>query len=526
VRGANGIPATGTAFEQKERTLASDATFIWNGGTGSYNDPAQWTITQGSVPNSPNYPLPDDTVIIPPNASDNIVQATDLFLGPTLLQSGEIDLTATSDDSAGIAVGGSLFVSNSVATTMTLSSLGYTTYDGTIEVGANATLMFDIGSDHAHNAGVIAVVNGGTLIINSTGTAALGNAGTMIVDGGVLQVNASLAADHVGSWRLTNGATAELNTPVSSGQTFDYLDGNNDLIKLDQLSTFQGILLEMGGGDIVDLGAINVGTIVYDGTNLTLEGTSGATLGVLTAPNIYSSDGTLISSGTFSVGADGTADGLLFTAGTGGDLLMTPTTASVACFAKGTRIQTDHGPVPVEMLQDGDRIRTALDDSYLPVTWIGHRVIDCTRHPRPKQVWPVRIAAGAFGRGQPVRDLWLSPDHAVYVNGVLIPVKYLVNGANITQVPRAEMAYYHIELTRHDVVLAEKLPTESYLPGADRSVFTNSGGAVALHPDMSSLVWEAEGCAPLVVTGPELCAVQEMLGRNAQRKAHWMPHSA
>lgn len=500
----------------------SDATFIWNGGTGAYSDPAKWTITPGSVPNSPNVPLTDDTVIIPSSAGPNIIQATDTFLGLTLLQSGEIDLTATAEDSAGVDVNGTLFTTNTIATMLTLTSTGDTTNNGTIDADANATLTFSILSAHAHNAGVFAATNGGTLIIDSTGTAAFGNAGTVVADAGFIQVNASLAADHSGTWRLTNGATVELNTAVASGQVFDFIDGNNDVVKLDQLGSFQGVLMEMGGGNIIDLGMINVGTVVYDGTNLTLKDGGGATLGVLNAPNIFSSDGTPISSGTFVVGTDGSADGLTFTTGAGGDLFMAPAPASVACFAEGTRIGTEHGTVPVEALREGDLVRTARDGTLLPVTWIGHRTVDCAAHPRPRQVWPVRIAAHAFGRGLPARDVFLSPDHAVYVDGVLIPVKHLVNDSTVTQQQRATVTYYHVELTRHDVVLAEGLPAESYLPGADRSAFVNGGGVVSLHPDMSSLVWEAEGCAPLVVTGPELQAVQERLAANAARKAKRM----
>jgi hypothetical protein len=34
-------------------------------------------------------------------------------------------------------------------------------------------------------------------------------------------------------------------------------------------------------------------------------------------------------------------------------------------------------------------------------------------------VLPVRIGSHAFGRGLPVRDLFLSPDHAVFAEGAL-----------------------------------------------------------------------------------------------------------
>ena len=73
----------------------------------------------------------------------------------------------------------------------------------------------------------------------------------------------------------------------------------------------------------------------------------------------------------------------------------------------------------------------------------------------------MRVAAGAFGPGRPHSDLWLSPDHAVYVEEVLIPVRYLVNGTTITQVPVERVTYHHLELAEHNVLLAEGLPAES-----------------------------------------------------------------
>jgi hypothetical protein len=111
----------------------------------------------------------------------------------------------------------------------------------------------------------------------------------------------------------------------------------------------------------------------------------------------------------------------------------------------------------------------------------------------------------------PCSDLWLSPDHAVFVDDVLIPIQYLINGSNVAQEPRDEVTYYHVELARHDVLLAEGLPCESYLDTGNRSNFANEGTSLALHPDFSSLTWEALGCAPLVVTGPTLEAVQHRL---------------
>jgi hypothetical protein len=120
----------------------------------------------------------------------------------------------------------------------------------------------------------------------------------------------------------------------------------------------------------------------------------------------------------------------------------------------------------------------------------------------------VRIEAGAFGPGRPVRDLYLSPNHAVYIDDVLIPAKHLINGSTIAQAPVDEITYYHVELPCHAVLLAEGLPAESYLDIGDRSNFANAGDPVALHPDFASRIWDAAGCAPLVVAGPALDAAR------------------
>ena len=186
----------------------------------------------------------------------------------------------------------------------------------------------------------------------------------------------------------------------------------------------------------------------------------------------------------------------------------------IACFAGGTRIATARGRVTVEHLSVGDPVELASGNAA-PIIWIGHRTIDCRHHPSPHSVHPVRIHGGAFAPNVPCRDLRLSPDHAVFVDGVLIPIKHLINGTSITQESRATIEYFHIELPRHDILLAEGLPTESYLDTGDRANFANGGRAIRLHPDFAARRWEAQGCAPLVVTGPALAAVRARLAERA-----------
>jgi hypothetical protein len=182
-------------------------------------------------------------------------------------------------------------------------------------------------------------------------------------------------------------------------------------------------------------------------------------------------------------------------------------------------IRTDRGDVPVEALRVGDRVASAFG-GMAAVIWLGHRPVDCRRHPKPHDVWPVRVAAGAFGANQPRRDLWLSPDHAVFFGGVLIPIRYLINDATIVQEPVDAATYWHVELPEHGVLLAEGLPCESYLDTGNRGAFANGGGSTMLHPDFALRVWETEACAKLVREGAELVAIRNVLFECAEALGH------
>ncbi|MCB8881085.1 Hint domain-containing protein [Acidisoma cellulosilytica] len=192
--------------------------------------------------------------------------------------------------------------------------------------------------------------------------------------------------------------------------------------------------------------------------------------------------------------------------------------SAMPCFAAGTQILTERGPVAVEHLTLDDRAITA-DGRREAIVWIGSRRVDCRRHAMPGQVLPVRVAAQAFGPQQPARDLYLSPDHALFVDGVLIPVKHLIDGAAIRQVDVDAVTYFHVELGRHQIVLAEGLAVESYLDTGDRAAFA-AGQVVALHPAWgpsgidASLIMEAMGYAPLRVAGVELDRARAMLAKS------------
>jgi serralysin len=193
--------------------------------------------------------------------------------------------------------------------------------------------------------------------------------------------------------------------------------------------------------------------------------------------------------------------------------------SSISCFAAGTRIATRRGPVAVQTLRVGDDVKLARGGTA-PVRWLGHRTCSCARHPRPWDVLPVRVRADAFGAGVPAADLVLSPDHAVFIDGVLIPIRYLLNGATVVQEAAQRVTYWHVELPAHDVLLAEGLACESYLDTGNRGAFANGGAAVMAHPDFARRTWRAEGCAPLLLEGPAVQVVRCRLLAQAMMLGH------
>ncbi|MCW8308356.1 Hint domain-containing protein [Acidiphilium sp. PA] len=170
------------------------------------------------------------------------------------------------------------------------------------------------------------------------------------------------------------------------------------------------------------------------------------------------------------------------------------------CFVAGTRILTARGEVAVEHLRAGDALVLA-DGQTAPLVWLGHRRIDLRRHAHRDRDLPVLIEAGAIADGMPRRDLMLSPDHALYLEGHLIPAKVLINGVTIRQVALDAVMYYHVELPVHAVVQAEGVPAESLRKTPTRAGFDNADGPLVLHPAFAPTRREMEGCAPVAVSG-------------------------
>jgi autotransporter passenger strand-loop-strand repeat protein len=451
------------------------------------------------------------------------VSTTVGYLGNEFVYSGGTAISTTLDPGGYEFVSsGGTAVSTTVNTGGVLSAVDDATTSFTVVMGgtedvyagatAISTTVNSVGTQNVSGTAVDATISsGGTQLVISSGPD-LGTAiGTTVDNGGIEYVTGE-AAYHLGPFYYPGGGASASDTTVNSGGV--------EVVSPDAQVT--STTVNSGGIEVVypdadvnvtrlnDGGSIDAVDLVYtSGGSATV--TSGNELVVSVGGQTYSQS--LVGDYAdvfFNIAeAYGYYPGVLITAETavGGE--------SAPCYRRGTLILTDHGEVEVENLRVGDGVLTVVSETVAPIVWIGHRDVDCVGHPQPRQVWPVRVAAGALGSAHPHSDLFLSPNHAVFVGDVLIPVRCLVNGSTITQVPVERVTYYHIELPQHDVVLAEGLPAESFLDMRDGTNYANRPGPVRLYPDFSARVWEAFGCARLVVTGPELEAARALVRRYA-----------
>ena len=150
--------------------------------------------------------------------------------------------------------------------------------------------------------------------------------------------------------------------------------------------------------------------------------------------------------------------------------------ANPVCFLRGTSILTSLGATCVEDLAIGHLVGTAKGMS-LPIKWIGRQHFKQDEGLRwDKAILPVRISRFALDELTPHRDLYVSPNHALFIDGVLIPAVYLVNGSSIVQVMPdgvKEIEYFHIELETHEVIFAEGAAVETLLVMNDHEAFAS-----------------------------------------------------
>jgi hypothetical protein len=416
------------------------ATFTWSAGsTGDWNNTSDWTLTGGSGTAPPGSTgAATDIATLDATRSSYTV----------LINAGEqYDINALNIAGQALNNVTSLEISGSLLTD-TLSYSGGANESDILLAGG----LLDIRTSLTSTALATMTIAGGTLELGSATNSGININDTKVtfsfngVAGGAIEFNGPA---------FTTGDTAEQTiTDAIAGDEFVFDHAN-----------FSG------------------DTFGYAGTSnkLTVTNSSGDT--VLTMTNLSGRD---LTSESF-VGVDDTIQ------------------IQAVCFSAGTRIQTPIGERVVESLAPGDMVFTLADGQLIPqpVKWVGKRRIELTAHLRPETVAPIRIAPDAFADRMPHRDLMISPDHAVFVDGKLICARQLVNGSTIRHERNwTAVDYYHVELDKHAILLAEGLPAESYIDTGNSAFFDNSDAPLELHPDLTDQASyptrEERSCAPFV----------------------------
>ncbi len=151
-------------------------------------------------------------------------------------------------------------------------------------------------------------------------------------------------------------------------------------------------------------------------------------------------------------------------------------TTVLICFVAGTLIDTTAGPQPVETLQPGDLVITGSGER--PVKFVSRNRYSLDLLDSLDSL-PVRIFAGALGEGLPRRDLHVTGNHAILVDGHLVHASALINGSTIVRTtisdwPAGEpIAYYNVEMAEHSIIHAEGQPVESYVDNLPRQSWDN-----------------------------------------------------
>ena len=410
---------------------------------------------------------------------------------------------------AALTVGTALAV-----TTGTISMTGGTLNDSsglTLGAGARLTGYGTVNPGFVGtNAGTV-TASGGTLTLTSNIAASSGLNFTIAdTAASVLKLNGTVGGSNAFSFAGTHGAVELNHVTITTG-------GLNFAGKVSGLTTATSATPNLGTIDYINVQATITKVVLTDSTHIELYSNS-TDLGTITL-------GSAVGSG---IHVDWYADSSLtgHTIGAGTDIYL----STVVCFAPGTGILTPGGERPVESLREGDIVLTLSGEEHgpQPIRWIGRRHIDLTTHPQPKLVAPVRVQRGAFADTMPHTDLVLSPDHAVLVDGKLIAIRQLVNGATIRQeTDRAAVDYFHIELEKHAILLAEGLPAESYLDTGNRGFFANAGAPLQLHPDLMDEsdcpARAAASCAPFVWDEASVLPVWRRLAERAASLGQALP---
>jgi len=159
-----------------------------------------------------------------------------------------------------------------------------------------------------------------------------------------------------------------------------------------------------------------------------------------------------------------------------GTLQFTDVETVIPCFTPGTRILTEGGERPVEDLRPGDMVATR-DGGMQPVAWTGRKRLSLAHLAANPALRPVLIPAGAFGPGLPARDMRVSAQHRILLQGpraemlfgeseVLVAALHLCGRMGIRQELSFGVDYIHVMFESHQILRSDGIWSESFQPAS------------------------------------------------------------
>ncbi len=344
-------------------------------------------------------------------------------------------------------------------------------------------------------------------VIDLGGELTISGAGTDVVTEALLSSGGFISVENGATFDVTGGAV-DSGTFFTIGSGGTLIEGGNEFNFLSpvdftgpgklELNTQGGFqprplspILGFSAGDTIEVNTAINGTSYNAATGVLTLMENGVSVGSLTV------EGNGLSAG-FHITPDGSS---------GYDI-------TVACFLPGTHVLTARGEVAAGDVEIGDRLIT-LSGAAKPVKWIGRRSYSASVVASDPQVAPVLVRQGALADCLPTRDLYLSPCHALYVDGVLIEAGHLVNGVSVVRVDaEAAVDYVNFELEDHEVIFVEGVAAETGAGPGNRAAYDNALEYARLYPD------EVQGqlkpdCAARLDCGFEVEAVRARIDARA-----------
>ena len=353
----------------------------------------------------------------------------------------------------------------------TISGIG-TQFIGFDAIAIDAGARWMLAGSNTIAAGVTLTANSATLIDH----VALANFGAIVLDPSTMVVGDLYGT---GSVTIQAGSTLEVTGSIASTETIVF-QGPNGYLHLDNPAGASGSVIGFDATDIVDLKGVDPGSVSYGAGALSFQG--GHSFPLTTAPGAQV---------RIAASADGTE-------------------VTALCFLPDTLIETPGGQMTVQDLRVGDIVAT-WGGKQRSIAWIGTGSVVATAGHRGPAT-PVIVRKGALGPNMPFRDLHVTKGHSLLLDGVLIPVEFLVNHRSIVWDDRSQEAtLYHIELDSHDVLIANGAPAESYRDDGNRWLFLNANTGWNQPPK--------DTCAPVLTGGRVVDTVwKRLLDRSGPRR--------